>query len=223
MQFLYHPQSGDKQITINGDYYNYLFKVRRHKKGEQVGLRNLQDQNLYIYKIEDVSRKEALLRLVRFYQKPLLPKRFFHLLWCIVDPKMIEKTLPTLNELGVSKITFIYCDRSQKNFRLKMDKLQKILVNSCQQCGRSALMELEVARSLKEVLERYDTITIMDFGGKALSCQEEIVRALVGPEGGFSEEERKLFEGFRLRSFDTPLVLRSESAAIGVATWIIKE
>ena len=219
MQFLYHPQSGKERIEIEGEAYNYLFKVRRHKKGEEVALRNLEDQNIYIYKIDEVSRREAILTLVHFYEKPVLPKRFFHLLWCVVDPKTIEKTLPTLNELGVGKISFIYCDRSQKNFRLKMDKLKKILINSCQQCGRSSLMELEVVKSLGEVLD--EDVVVLDFSKKWLGCADNVQKALIGPEGGFSEDERKMFESLKVVGFDTQLVLRSESAAVAIASKVL--
>ena len=219
MQFLYHPQSGVKRVEIVGEAYNYLFKVRRHKKGEEVALRNLEDQNIYIYRIDEVSRREALLTLVHFYEKPVLPKRFFHLLWCVVDPKTIEKTLPTLNELGVSKISFIYCDRSQKNFRIKMEKLKKILINSCQQCGRSALMELEIVESLDEVLD--SDVVVLDFSKKRLECTDNVQKALVGPEGGFSEDERKMFESLKVVGFDTELVLKSESAAVAIASKVL--
>jgi len=219
MRFFYHPEAGSSSLVVEGEYYNYLFKVRRHKEGEEIAARNLEDGFLYIYRIESVRRREATLTLVHKESKEVLPKRFFHLLWCVVDPKTIEKTLPTLNELGVGKITFIYCDRSQKNFKLRLEKLQKILINSCQQCGRSRLMELEVAKDLQSVIDA-DTVVI-DFSDKTLGCADNIEKALVGPEGGFSQEERKLFEGLKILGFDTELILRSESAAVAVASKVL--
>ena len=35
-----------------------------------------------------------------------------------METKNIEKVLPTLNEMGVHEITFIYCERSQKSFKV---------------------------------------------------------------------------------------------------------
>ena len=137
MQFVYHPDAGEEILKIEGEIYNYIFKVRRHKNGEVIPLRNMEDGYLYFYRIDEEDRRKATLILVEKEHTEIVPKGFFHLLWCIVDPKTIEKTLPMLNEIGVGKITFIYCERSQKNFRLRLDKLQKILINSSQQCGRS--------------------------------------------------------------------------------------
>ena len=219
MQFVYHPKAGELELLIEGEIYNYIFKVRRHKKGEEIALRNMRDGFLYHYCIIHVTRRQALLKLVRQEHKEVVPARFFHLLWCIIDPKIVEKTLPMLNELGVSKITFLYCARSQKNFRLRFDKLQKILINSCQQCGRSRLMELEVLESLEEAMARYEDIVLIDFSEEKLSCADAIARALIGPEGGVTPDERKLFK--IIKGLDTSMVLRSESAAVAVASKIL--
>ena len=219
MQFLYHPEAGRSEVWLYQEFYHYLFKVRRHKRAQTVALRNLQDDYLYIYRIEEVRRREALLRLVDQKFLEIKPKRFFHLLWCIVDPKTVEKTLPTLNEIGVGKISFLYCARTQKNFTLNMEKLRKILINSSQQCGRSELMELEILSSLEEALQRYKDIVLIDFYEKKLTCNDNIQRALIGPEGGISDEERKLFT--QLRGLDSEMILRSESAAIVVASKVL--
>lgn len=56
--------------------------------------------------------------------------------WCVIDIKSIKKVLPMLNELGVSRITFVYCDRSQINIKLDFARFERILEASMQQCGR---------------------------------------------------------------------------------------
>ncbi len=219
MQFVHHPDAGEEILKIEGEIYNYIFKVRRHKKGEVIPLRNMEDGYLYFYRIDEVDRRKATLMLVEKEHKEIVPKRFFHLLWCIVDPKTIEKTLPMLNEIGVGKITFIYCERSQKNFRLRLDKLQKILINSSQQCGRSRLMELEVVVSLQEALQRYEDIVLVDFSEDFLSCADNIQRALIGPEGGITPQERARFA--KIKGLDTPMILRSETAAVSVSAKVM--
>jgi 16S rRNA (uracil1498-N3)-methyltransferase len=217
MQYLYFPQT-TSQITITGDEHKYLFKVRRIKQGEKIQIRNLKDDYLYIYEIKTINKKEATAFLKEKILKPNKPHTFFHLGWCIIEPKNIEKVLPSLNEIGVSKISFVYCDYSQKNFKLKLDRLQKILINSNQQCGRSDLMEIEILNSSKEFFEKYKNFTAVDFDGEEIECNEEISAVLIGPEGGFSEEERKHFtKKLKLKGF----ILRSESAACAVSSKIL--
>ena len=123
MQFVYFPNPAS-QISITGDEHKYLFKVRRIKKDELVKIRNLKDDYLYIYKIESINKKEAILSLIEKKLSPNKPKKPFHLAWCVIEPKNIEKTLPALNEIGISKITFVYCDYSQKNFKIKLERIE---------------------------------------------------------------------------------------------------
>ncbi len=215
MQFVYHPQSGQDILVVQSEIYNYIFKVRRHKKGEVIAFRNMEDGYLYFYRIDAVDRRKATLILTGKEYKEVVPKKFFHLLWCVVDPKTIEKTLPMLNELGVGKISFVYCARSQKNFRLNLDKFQKIVINSSQQCGRSRLLELEILQDLKEALEKYTDIVLIDFSEDLLSCSDRIQRVLIGPEGGMTPKERERFT--QVKGLDTPMILRSGTAAVSVS------
>lgn len=214
MQFVYFPEPST-QITLRGEEHKYLFKVRRLKKSDPVKIRTLKDDFLYIYRIDEINKKEAVLSLCEKIISPNRPHTFVHLAWCIVDPKNIEKTLPFLNETGVGKITFVYCDYSQKNFRLKPERIEKILINSCQQCGRSSLMQTEFLNSSSEFFSRYSDFYALDFDGEDIGCGLKPDKPfLIGPEGGFSEEERACFkEKLKFRGF----ILRSETAAVGIS------
>jgi 16S rRNA (uracil1498-N3)-methyltransferase len=218
MQFLYHPDAGLPDITLDGESYRYLVKVRRHKAGERVALRNLRDDWLYFYHIERIGRREAALVFCEKEERTVMPDDPLHLGWCVIDPKNVEKSLPALNELGVGKITFVHCDRSQKNFRPDFERLRRILVNSCQQCGRSRLMDLEILESIEAYFKAYPQSAVLDFGGTPLTSKRPFASILVGCEGGFTDRERALFEGQSIVAFDTPLILRSETAAIAAAS-----
>ena len=222
MQYLYSEKAGEPQLELSGDSHRYLFKVRRHRAGELIYLRNLKDQVLYHYRIEAIDRKRALLLLEEPRVYRLEAEKYLHLGWCLVDPKSIEKVLPSLNEMGVGKITFICCERSQKSFRPDFKRMEKILLNSSQQCGRSVMMELEEIESLELFLERYPEAWMLNFSDKHIgSHKEEIKTALIGPEGGFSEHERTLVVPERVAGLNTHLILRSESAACALAGKIL--
>jgi len=214
MQFIYE-ENPQKTLIISGDNYKYLFRVRRLKIDDEVNVTNF-DGVIHKYKISDISKKDAT--LIKIDELEVSQKlKPFHLGWCKIDTKNIEKVLPSLNEIGVTKITFIECDRSQRNFKLKMDRIEKILINSNQQCGRIELMEIDFCESLDNFLEKYPTAKVLDFGGEKIS--EYFQTAVVGCEGGFSERERELFTN--KYSFDTKLILRSESAVVAVASKVL--
>ncbi len=221
MQFLYNAKAGEESLVVDGDSYKYLFKVRRIKSGSIVELRNLKDSNLYFYRVVSVDKKSATLNLISYEQKEVTTKRELAIGWCIIDPKVIEKALPSLNEIGVSKIIFIKCAYSQANFKINIDRLKKILINSSQQCGRSSLMQIDFANSIYDFLTKYPDSYLLDFSTNRLERALDISSIVVGCEGGLSEDERALFKEDKIVGFDTPLILRSESAAISVAAKIL--
>jgi len=210
MQFIYEEELLPSMI-ISGDNYKYLIKVRRFNVDDIVNITDFKD--IYSYKITNITKKEVHLSQIEKLEitQTLKP---FHIGWCKIDTKNIEKVLPSLNEMGVTKITFIDCDRSQRNFKIKMDRLHKILINSNQQCGRLEMMKIEFCENIDKFLENYPEAKVCDFGGKKIDGYFET--ALVGCEGGFSDRERALFKN--IIAFDTPLILRSESAVLAVAS-----
>jgi len=218
MQFSYHQNAGASTVEIDGDLYNYLFKVRRHKSEETFDFRNLKDDFLYTYQVLEIGKRSATISLVQSLSKLSKPSKEIHIGWCVVDPKTIEKTLPFLNELGVSKISFIYSDFSQKNFKMNYDRYEKIVINSCMQCGRSDIMKFEEYKNIKEFLKIYPDSYILDFSQKTIEDSLSINTIIIGSEGGFSENERKMFNNEKIVGLKNNFILRSETATISVSS-----
>ena len=222
MQFLYHPEAGAPRLELEGEAYRYLFRVRRLKAEDPLFLRNLTDDRLHLYRTEGLDRRRAIAVLEESRELRIAPERHLHLGWCLIDPKTVEKALPTLNEIGVAKITFLRCERSQRNFRPEFDRLRRILINSSQQCGRSSMMELESGDTLRDFLGEHPGARLLDFSESRLECEAQGIETLViGCEGGVTPEERRLFPPERIVGLGTPLVLRSESAACAAAARIL--
>ncbi|CAA6799472.1 MAG: Ribosomal RNA small subunit methyltransferase E (EC [uncultured Sulfurovum sp.] len=221
MQYLFLEQAGEQQLTLQGDEHRYIFKVRRHREGEVIALRNLVDSTIYFYTIDSLSKKEAMLSLEKSEILAVEAKKKLHLGWCVIDPKSVEKVLPSLNEMGVDAITFIYCFRSQKSFKVDFKRLEKILLNSSQQCGRSSLMQLALADSLEVFLEEHPDTYMLNFSEETLNTSSDISTMLIGCEGGFTAEEVALFKPEKIRGLDTSLILKSESAVCAVATKVL--
>jgi len=221
VQYLQHNESGASTLLLSGDDHRYIFKVRRQKEGELIALRNLKDKYIYFYRIASLDKKQAHLQLEKSEQLIVKAKKSLHIAWCVIDPKSIEKVLPTLNEMGVEQITFIYCKRSQKSFKPDFKRLNKILLNSSQQSGRSSLMKLELNNSLENFLEKYPKTVMLNFSEQILDKDLEIETMLIGCEGGFTNEEMTLFNSNNIMGLDTPLILKSESAVCAITSKIL--
>jgi 16S rRNA (uracil1498-N3)-methyltransferase len=212
MQYLYDPDSGKNELLVEGENYKYLIKVRRFKPGKELGFRNLKDNKLYIYRLCEVNKKEAKFTLKDAIQKESKKSKSLHILWCIIDPKSIYQTLPMLNQVGVDKISFIYCQRSQRSFKLDLKRIEKILINSSQQCGRGDLMEVEIIDNLEKTIDRYPNFAVLDFGGECNWKETDI--ALIGCEGGFSDDEKNILLKHPKIGLKTTNILKSETAVL---------
>lgn len=221
MQFVYHEAAGKTPLHVDLREYEHLFKVRRMGIGSTMLWRNLHDNLAYEYEIVQVGKKEAVLELLSAKETPCLPLKSLQVGWCVIDPKIIEKTLPMLNELGVERISFVYAEFSQKSHKLDFERMKRILINSSQQCGRTRLMVLDVYHSLKEYLEVHPQSVVIDFSERKLLSSDEVQTFLIGPEGGFSEKERKMLSTHKVLGLTCNAILRSETAVVSVAAKIL--
>lgn len=221
MLYLHHHLAGEPSIHLEGDMHRYIFKVRRHKIGDILFLRTLKDNFLHHYEIDSINKKSLALILLESEDKEVKASKSLHIGWCVIDPKSIEKVLPSLNEIGVEKISFIYCKRSQKSFKIDIKRLEKILLNSSQQSGRSQMMHLEVLENLELFIRQYPQSKMLNFSQNTLRNNTDIPTIVIGCEGGFHEDEVALFEPSNILGFDTPLVLKSESAVSALASKLL--
>jgi len=221
VQYLQHSKAGCSSLILQGDEHRYIFKVRRHREGETIALRNLVDDSIYFYKITSLDKKEAHLLLENSKLLEIVAKKKLHIGWCVIDPKSVEKVLPTLNEMGVDSITFIYCERSQKSFKPDFKRLEKILLNSSQQSGRSSLMKLTMVDNLTVFLEENKSAVMLNFSEHILSEGSDIGTFVVGCEGGFTANEVAQFKSENIMGLNTPLILKSESAVCAIASKLL--
>jgi 16S rRNA (uracil1498-N3)-methyltransferase len=214
MQFIFCDGAGENTLALNTKEYVHIFKVRRVKIGKILDFRNMKDDTLYSYKIINIDKKQAILELTAKKQLKIEAKKSLHVGWCIADPKTIEKILPFLNELGVDKISFVYCEFSQQNFKLDLKRIKRILINSSQQCGRSSFMKIEILKDLDEYLTLYPQSKIIDFSENKIDKNQKFSSFLVGCEGGFSQVEREKMNKKNIVGLDNPMILRSETAVL---------
>ena len=217
MVFFYDKFAGNENLEISGENFSHL-KARRLSMGDRVDFRNFSDGYNYIYEIVEISRKNATANLV-FKNSVISPKHEFCLAWAVVESSVIEKTLPSLNEMGVAKIIFVYSDFSQKNVRLDLDRMKRILINSSCQCGRNSITKLEILQSSDELLQKYPNAVLIDFEGKSLEIFDKNEIPFIGPEGGFSQNERKKFK--TSYELNLPYILRSNTAVLATCARVI--
>jgi 16S rRNA (uracil1498-N3)-methyltransferase len=220
--YVTHEESGRDEINIKGELHKYLIKIRRHQEGDVLMFRSSENlETAFMYEIVSIDPRVLHVRLVESYEQKVESEKPLHVGWCVIDTNSVEKVLPMLNELGVKKISFIYCDRSQKNFKPDFNRFLRITQSSSSQCGRTDIMEFETLKNIGEFVKKYPNTVVFDFCQTALSGDEKFESILIGSEGGFSESEKKLLSAQKVYRLDTPMVLRSETAVVAVASKIL--
>ena len=144
-------------------------------------------------------------------------------------------------ELGVvsivpltTRFADVRLDDQQKHKRV--ERWRRISLEATKQCGRRRLVEITTPRTLKEfILERetaidseiHRTLLFSEQGGipigEALADLPSPAQicALVGPEGGWSDDELEAMTGCGCRAVTLgPRVLRTETAALVAITLI---
>lgn len=129
----------------------------------------------------------------------------------------VEKAI----ELGVSKIMLFRSDHSIKE-NVRMDRLESIAVSAMKQSLRAWLPEISLHASLNKLLDKMHDAEILAAHEKVDTADELLQQdgsdkklLLVGPEGGFSDNEVNMFRdsGVRLVSLGENR-LRTETAVV---------
>jgi len=220
--YILDDEAGKQTLSVRGELHRYLIKVRRHKEGDELSFRARQNiEVLHNYKLESVEARSAELLLISSEVAEVKSKKSLHVGWCVIDSNSIEKVLPSLCEIGVEKISFISCERSQKNFKLDFKRFERIQEAAMQQCGRSTYIEFDTYKNIKDFIDKFPDTNVFDFCENTLQDYSNIKTVLIGCEGGFSSKERELLSSLNRFRLDTPMVLRSESAVLAIASKIV--
>ncbi len=222
LTYVFDEGAGSPTLVIKGEMFKYLIKVRRHDVGDMLAFRHPdQPSQLYHYELVSIDGRRADLQLQKAQTYEVKAERFLHIGWCMIDARSVEKVLPSLNELGVARITFIGCDRSQKNFKPDFKRYERILESSMQQCGRSEKMEFATVADIATFIKANPACAVFDFCETVYTGKDSYETVLIGAEGGFSDKERLLLQQQKVFRLDTPMILRSETTAVAIAGKIL--
>ncbi len=164
--------------------------------------------------------KKVLLLTVLKKEKVFVPEKKLTLFMSVIKKENFELVCEKATELGVSQIIPIVTERTLvKN--LNRERIEKILVEASEQCGRGDVPEFGEIMNLELVIKNTKDLVVCDMDGVSLSNipHSTFNTLLIGPEGGWSEEERKKFKEKNVNIITLgETVLRAETAAIvGVA------
>jgi len=215
-------------VNLNGkldkSQSHYLSKVMRIKENEAFSLFNKKGE--WEAKVLNISTRAVEFKIT----KQLRQQENVKELWLAFSPiklNYLNFMIQKATELGVTKFIPIIFDRTVVR-KINKNRLEKIVIEACEQSNRINIPIIEKAQSLKNFLksDQYDLI-FTDLNSKnkkidVLKLSSRPVCILIGPEGDFSEMERKGILSYnRISSIKiNENILRAETAAISAISLV---
>jgi len=206
-------------ITLDGAPANYLANVLRLAPGATVKLFDDRTGE-WLGELTEAGRKRVTLT-VREQIRPREPVPDLWLLFAPIKRGRIDWLVEKATELGVARLVPVLTQRTIVD-RLNLDRLRAHSIEAAEQCERTALPELAEPARLEKVLGDWPddrTLYFADEGGGAplaLAAKSGPAAILIGPEGGFTDEERDAIRavGAARPVSLGPRILRADTAAV---------
>ena len=225
MNLFYSPHIEGDVFLLDEKESKHAIRVLRLKKGDQVVLIDGMG-GWYEALIVDDHPKRCKLQIKR--HQPDYQALSYGLHMAVSPTKNMDRFewfLEKATEIGVSEITPLICQRSERK-QIKADRLERILVSAMKQSLKAYLPRLNPVVSMDEFLahDRVGTKGIAHCHPterKGISDLEHSgeYTLMVGPEGDFTEEEvRKAIEAGYVPFHLGQSRLRTETAAVYLTT-----
>ena len=217
----------DSRLIIEREESRHIVRVLRKKVGDTIYVTNGKGI-LFTTKIDVINKNNTELKIINSKKES---KSKFHINIAVAPTKnndRIEWFIEKSTEIGINTISTVLCEKSERK-KIKIDRLEKITISAMKQSLQLHKPIIEELVSFEEFIKNCKS------DNKFIAhCKEneklflnnckikaKTITVLIGPEGGFSDNEIDLAEkhGFISVSLGNNR-LRTETAAIA-ATQIL--
>ncbi|MCL5267377.1 MAG: 16S rRNA (uracil(1498)-N(3))-methyltransferase [Bacteroidetes bacterium] len=221
-------QNGKSVLIIDGDEHFHLSRVLRVKVGDRILATN-GDGATCLCVVTVIEKSRSVCEVVQKYDGLNSSVRKYCIGMAFLKPmSKMELAVEKCTELGASRFVLFNTERSEK-VNPRPERLQGIIKSAVKQSLQSRFPELSIVEDLEKLvagnLNFEEKIVLHERAGEVmdmgslLSSGGKSVIALIGPEGGFSENEIAFLKENGYRSFSLGKArLRSGTAAIKVSS-----
>lgn len=227
----YLPSINKSCLELTGDAHTHAAYALRIRVGDYLTVFDGHGHD-YSCKVKEIKKDKTLLELLSTAENTGEAKIAVTLYLSVIKQDRFELAVQKATELGVTKIVPVYSTFTQRNISLNYDRLNKIAVSACEQCGRSRVPIIEQTLDFDELLDSARK-SYMIFPWEremhsniqsAIDKGKTDISVFVGPEGGITEEEKiKLTEVGAKSVTLGARILRAETAAIAALSVIYYE
>ena len=240
-RFFVEPHQIDRdrhEIRITGNDVNHIVNVLRMKKDEELWISDKEKE--YHCVIENAGENEVLLHILYVQEPDYELQNRIYLFQGLPKADKMELIIQKAVELGVYEIIPVemkYCvvRLDDKKKEKKRERWQAIAKSAAKQAKRSRIPEIHPVMSYNKAVEyaKNCQLCLVPYENeRGMKGTREVLKkiepgmdisVMIGPEGGFSEEEIEMVrEEMEVLSLGKR-ILRTDTAAITVMSMLMLE
>jgi 16S rRNA (uracil1498-N3)-methyltransferase len=237
--FIKDTAIGREEINIEDEILLHQMKnVLRLSENDQVIFID-QSGNEYTSTLKKVMKKNWIFSKENMKKSSRKNEINFVLYPSVIKKDKLEYVLQKCTEIGVSEFCPLVSDRTEKlNFNMK--RAETIIREAAEQSEKNHLPSVSSPCSFSELVAKHETGKIefnsetsfyLDIEAPLIDVslmreivvkQSDIVNFFVGPEGGWSDKDREMFDKIGVKPVSLgDTVLRAETASIAVASLLL--
>ena len=218
------------KLPLAREAMNYLLNVLRMGEGARLLVFN-GEAGEWLGTLEQPTRKTAVVALDEQTRPQHAPGRIGYAFAPLKAARldyMVQKAV----EMGAARLTPVLTQRTQVS-RLKEERIGANAIEAAEQCGVLALPEVKPEVKLSAYLAALPPGTLLVFADEDAEVKNPVealkqakaegeIEVLVGPEGGFTSDERALILKHPniCRLSLGPRILRADTAAVAALTLV---
>lgn len=222
-----HDQISESRVALGPEETRHLRDVLRLRVGDEASVFDGLGRE-FLTTVETVSKKDAVLKIVKEIE-PSSPESPLEitLAAAILPGEKFEITVQKAVELGVQTLQPLYtkrCEVKPGGSGRRLERWQKIAVESAKQSGRARLMEIVEPIDIADFFEtmkaeKTSLIFFSERDGQGFDTikADKKITAVFGPKGGWDDAEIEAAKavGFSIITFGGR-IMRAETAAIAM-------
>ena len=208
---------------VMGKDAHHLLNVVRVKVNEEILMLNGEGLKVKCI-VEEVTKREVALKLTNQIEEE--DQRWLDLAYGITKKDAVDLALKISCEIGISNFFPLITEYSQKKM-IKIQRVQSILESSISQSNSAFFPHISKELNIKELsllFSKYESIFVMDLSLSSTKYNEKLTGKsllIIGPEGGFSENDLKILKEHRVHFIKLPMnILRAPTAVAAGAGYI---
>lgn len=215
MLFFRANESFDREMLLTAEEIEHLRSLRLNEEDKTIEVRDGKGNSYFFH----VGAKQKIGRLVNT-DKHILTEPSIQIAAAIPKSGKFEILIQKGTEIGVSQFIFVNFQHSERR-EINIERTNKLIIEACIQSKRHSIPTIQFYSSLKDFLKNYKNIILLNpYSDHPIKTNSDWSAVpLIGPEGGFREEELDEIlkhsnnSGFTLGDN----ILRIETAFISIA------